>query len=188
VGSGTRRVLAITGLTALKGYQAAEELLKKLLGILGSDEKSALAKAEGMMSEVKTLQKKIEAASRQILLNDAEIMFDKKKIGELTFQSGKFADQPDDLLRVIGDKAKAEHSPTVILMASVTGDKCKLTVMADDQAVSMGANAGKLVQAACLLIGGKGGGRPNMASGGGSSENVDGAIAEVEKILTSQLK
>ena len=187
IGSGTRRIFAITGLTALAGYQTATDLLKKLLGILGSDEKSALAKAEGMMAEVKTLQKKVEAVNRQILLNNSEIVLDKKKIGELVFQYGKFVNQPDDLLRDIGDKAKTEHSATVIAMASITDDKCKLTVMADDKAVSMGVHAGKLVQAGCILLEGKGGGRPSMASGGGASENVDGAIAEIEKTLTSQV-
>ena len=187
IGSGIRRIFAITGFTALKGYQAAGDLLKKLLGILGSDEKSALTKTEGMMTEVKTLQKKIEAFNRQTLLNNAEIVLDKKIIGELTFQYGKFINQPDDLLRDIGDKAKTEHSATVIAMASITDEICKLTVMADDKAVSLGANAGKLVQAACVLLGGKGGGRPAMASGGGASGNVDGAIAEIEKVLASQL-
>ena len=59
--------------------------------------------------------------------------------------------------------------------------------MADDKAVSMGVNAGKLVQAACVLLGGKGGGRPNMASGGGNSGNIDDAIAEIEKALMSKL-
>ncbi|MCL1875529.1 MAG: alanine--tRNA ligase [Synergistaceae bacterium] len=187
IGSGTRRIFAITGATALRGYQAATDLLRKLFGIIGSDEKSALAKIEGMMNEVKTLQKKIEAITRQDLLNNAEIVLNKKEIGELTFQYGKFVNQPDELLRDIGDKAKDEYSKTVIVMASISGDKCKLTVMADDKAVSLGANAGALVQAACALLGGKGGGRGAMASGGGNSKNIDAAFVEVEKLLNSQL-
>ena len=187
IGSGTRRIFAATGMNALRGYQASVDLLRKLFAIIGSDERSALTKVEGMTNEIKTLQKKIETMIRQELFNNAEIVLNKKRIGELTFQCGKFANQPDELLRDIGDKAKGEHSPTVIVMASVTGDKCKLTVMADDKAVSLGANAGALVQAACVLLVGKGGGRPTMASGGGNSENVDVAIAEIEKNLTSQL-
>jgi len=187
IGSGTRRIFAVTGLTALRAFQMAGNLLKKLIGILGSDEKSALEKAEVMMAEVKSLHKEVETIKRQVLLNNAGKVLDKKKIGEVTLQYGKFVNQSDELLRDMGDKAKSEHSATVIVMASIADDKCKLTVMADDKAVSMGANAGKLVQAACVLLGGKGGGRPAMASGGGDSENVDNAIAEVEKVLISQL-
>ena len=186
IGSGTRRIFAVTGTTALRGYQAALDLLKKLFGIIGGDEKSALVKAEGMMNEVKALQKKIEAIARQDLLNDAEVILNKKMIGELTFQYGRFVNQPDELLRDIGDKAKTEYSATVIVMASVTGDKCKLTVMADEKAVSMGVNSGALVNAACVLLGGKGGGRVAMAFGGGNSANIDAAFVEIENKLVSQ--
>jgi alanyl-tRNA synthetase len=139
------------------------------------------------MNEIRKRQKKIEALTRQTLLNNAEILLNKKRIGELTFQYGKFFDQQDELLRDIGDKAKAENQETVIVMASITGDKCKLTVMADEKAVSRGANAGALVQAACVILGGKGGGRVAMASGGGNSQNIDVAIVEIEKTLASQI-
>lgn len=183
IGSGTRRIFAVSGKTAVKSCQVMEDLLYKLLSILGSDEKSALSKAEGMMSEVKTLQKKIEVINRELILKNSELVLDKEDIGGLIFQFGKFVDQPDELLRDIGDKAKAEHSPTVIAMASVSGESCKFTVMADDRAAAMGVHSGKIVQAACALLGGKGGGRPNMASGGGKAENVDAAFEEIRKLL-----
>ena len=187
IGSGTRRIFAVTGLMALRGYQATASMLKKLFGILGSDEKSALTKAEGFVSEVKMLQKKIEALNSQLMFSNSEIVLNKKNIGELSFQYGKFDNLSDDALRNIGDKAKADYSATVVVMASITGDKCKLTVMADDKAVSMGANAGELVRVACNLLGGKGGGRPTMASGGGDCALIDNAVAEIERILASQL-
>ena len=91
------------------------------------------------------------------------------------------------MLRDIGDKARARPEPNVVILASVnTEDKaCQLVVMADDQAVNKGVNAGLLVKEACTILGGKGGGRKNLAQGGGrDGSKLEEALTKIRELIT----
>ncbi|MBQ7194000.1 MAG: alanine--tRNA ligase, partial [Synergistaceae bacterium] len=105
-------------------------------------------------------------------------------------QTGRFPDIQANMLRDIGDKARARQEPNVVILASVsTEDKaCQLVVMADDKAVKMGADAGVLVKEACVILGGKGGGRKNLAQGGGrEGSKLEEALTRIREILKSQV-
>jgi alanyl-tRNA synthetase len=189
VGSGTRRIFAVTGMNALTVSQRASRAIARLGGILSADEADLPDKAEALMEEVRQWRRQVEEARLKELANNAERAFEQKEIRGVLLQTGQFPQAAPDMLRDVGDKAKSRHSPTVVVMASTTSDDCRLVVMADDAAVKKGANAGALVKEAAALLGGRGGGRPNMAQGGGKDiGSLDRALAKIAALLEDQLR
>jgi alanyl-tRNA synthetase len=194
IGSGTRRVTALTGMNALAMLQRTFLLVNRLTGILSADEPSLPGKAEELLNETRRLQRQVQEMKLKELGRDSENAFEQKEIGGVVLQTGKFSQVSPDALRDIGDKAKGRRSPTVVVMSSAADGECKngecrLTIMADDAAVKKGADAGALLKEAAALLGGRGGGRPNMAQGGGKDTGrLDEAIAKIESLLKAQIK
>ena len=186
VGSGTRRIFALTGMNTLELLQHTSLLMARLMGALSADEGNLLAKAEALLDENRQLQRHVQAIRVKELNSDT--VFQEKEIHGVVLQTGMFSQVAPETLREIGDKAKARRTPTVVVMASLVGKDCHLTVMADDDAVKKGANAGTLVKEATALLGGRGGGRPNMAQGGGKPERRDEALSKIESLLMEQLR
>ncbi len=191
IGSGTRRISAITGMNSLNLLQKTSGVLEHLQGMLATDENNLLTKAEGLMSELRLLHRKGQEMQLKELMRNVESVFETKVVKGVALQSGKFsALATPEMLRDIGDRARSKQSPTVVVMASMNEDAtCQLTVMADDAAVKMGAHAGNLVKEATILLDGRGGGRPNMAQGGGKDvDRLDEALKKIEEMLEKQIK
>ena len=92
-------------------------------------------------------------------------------------------------LRELGDSLKEQLGEGVVLLASAVGGKVSLVAMATDGAVKAGAHAGNLIKAVAGMVGGGGGGRPNMAQAGGKNPaGIPEAVAAAEEILANQLK
>ena len=122
-------------------------------------------------------------------MENAERFFEREEIGGILVQTGRFPNVPANMLRDIGDKAKAKQDGSVVVLASLGDDEaCQLVVMADDSAVNSGVNAGALVKEACGILGGKGGGRKNLAQGGGKDgAKLDEALGKIREVLTQQV-
>ena len=87
-------------------------------------------------------------------------------------------------LRTLGDGFKAKLGKSVIILASDAGEKVNLIVMATDDAVASGVHAGNIVKKIAPMVGGGGGGRPNMAQAGGKNAAgiADCLAAGVEEV------
>jgi len=169
--------------------QRTSHMLSQLMGLLSADESSLHAKTEELMNEVKRLQREVQAIKLKEMTQNADNVLTQKDIAGITLQVGRFSQVSPEMLRDVGDQAKNRHSPTVVVMASVSDDDCRLTVMADDAAVKMGADSGALVKESTILLEGRGGGRPNMAQGGGKNvARLDDALAKIEELLARQIK
>ena len=91
-------------------------------------------------------------------------------------------------LRNLGDKLKNETNGGVVVLASVVDNKVNLLVMAGDEAVKKGVHAGNIIKNIAKLVGGGGGGRPNMAQAGGTNPNgIDDAFELAKKVLEEQI-
>jgi alanyl-tRNA synthetase len=91
-------------------------------------------------------------------------------------------------LRDLGDQLKEKLGEGVVVLISDTDGKVSLVAMATDGAMAKGAHAGNLIKGIAALVGGGGGGRPNMAQAGGKNPaGIDAAIAETAKVLEGQL-
>ncbi len=100
----------------------------------------------------------------------------------------KVADVDMNGLRNLGDQLKDKMGGGVVVLVSTTGDKANVIVMADDDAISKGAHAGNMIKEIAKLVGGGGGGRPNMAQAGGKNPaGVDEAVAKAKEILEAQI-
>lgn len=190
IGSGTRRILAATGMNVLAILQKLFAMRKSLTALLATDEEGLSDKAKALVDDLKTARSEIQASKLRELTENAERFFEREEINGLLVQTGRFPNIPANMLRDIGDKAKAKQAGSVVILASLGDDaSCQLVVMADDPAVSAGVNAGALVKEACALLGGKGGGRKNLAQGGGKDgEKLDEALEKVRELLTQQVK
>ena len=187
VGSGTRRVTAVTGMNALTAFRRVSHLTARTMELLSADESNLAAKLEELLEETRRLQRQLQEARLKELTQDAERIFERKDVGGVILQTGKFDSAQPEMLRGVGDRAKGRCSPTVVVMVSLERGECRLTVMADDAAVAKGVNAGTLVKEAAALLGGRGGGRPSMAQGGGKdAARLDEALAKIEVLLKSQ--
>ena len=88
----------------------------------------------------------------------------------------------------LGDQFKAKIGEGVVVLASDNGGKVSLLAMATDGAVKKGAHAGNIIKAIAKLVGGGGGGRPNMAQAGGkNAAGIDDALKAAAQTLAEQL-
>ena len=100
----------------------------------------------------------------------------------------KVADVDMNGLRNLGDQLKDKMGGGVVVLVSTTGDKANVIVMADDDAISKGAHAGNMIKEIAKLVGGGGGGRPNMAQAGGKNPaGADEVLAKAKEILEAQI-
>lgn len=190
IGSGTRRILAVTGLNVLELLQRSFGMLENVARMLSTDEDNLASKAQSIVEELNHLKRKAQEMQFKELTKNLESFFERKDVNGVTLQVGKFSRANAEILREIGDKAKTKASPTVVVMTTIDEDEtCQIIVMADDEAVKRGAKAGNLVKDVSAILGGRGGGRPNMAQGGGKDiSKLDTALAKLETLLAEQIK
>ena len=191
IGSGTRRIFAATGMSVLTLMQKLFALRTSMTALLMTDEDGLKEKASALVEELKVLKNQIQAVKLKELLENSERFLEREELDGIMLQTGRFPDIQANMLRDIGDKARARPEPNVVILASLsTEDKsCQLVVMADDNAVNMGINAGILVKEACAIIGGKGGGRKNLAQGGGKDgTKLEEALKKIRELVKEQIQ
>ena len=188
IGSGTRRILATTGMNTLTVLQKLFALRTSMTALLATDEDGLKQKAQALVDELKTMRSEIQAVKLRELVRNSEGFFEREDINGVMLQVGRFPQVPANMLREIGDKVKARPEANIVVLASMGDDgACQLVVMADDKAVAMGVNAGALVKEACGILGGKGGGRKNLAQGGGrEGSRLDEALGKIRELVREQ--
>jgi len=179
IGSGTRRITAVTGLVAVRLFQKLWRHVNDLGAMLAVDENAVLEKVEQLQAEVKALRRKRDEEKMNALsagLQDSLSWFALPEGVQGVY--GSFESVAADALREIGDRLKngRREDGLVILLASVEGENVQIVSMADEIAVEKGVSAGKIVKEASKMLGGGGGGRPNVAQGGGKDP---GALKDV---------
>ena len=141
-----------------------------------------MAEMKALQSENETLKSK---AAKEAL---GDVMDKTVEIKGVKLLAAKVDGVDMNALRDLGDQLKAKLGEGVVVLASVADGKVNLIAMATDEAMAKGAHAGNLIKGIAALVGGGGGGRPNMAQAGGKNPaGVDQAIAEVAKVLENQL-
>ena len=141
------------------------------------------------MAEMKALQSENESLKSKAAKEALGDVMDKTvEIKGVKLLAAKVDGVDMNALRDLGDQLKAKLGEGVVVLASVADGKVNLIAMATDEAMARGAHAGNLIKGIAALVGGGGGGRPNMAQAGGKNPaGVDQAIAEVAKVLENQL-
>ena len=102
--------------------------------------------------------------------------------------AGRVRDVDMNGLRELGDQMKETLGEGVVVLISETGGKVNIVAMATEGAQKQGAHAGNLIRGIAPIVGGGGGGRPNMAQAGGKNPaGIDKALSEAARVLEDQI-
>ena len=190
VAAGIRRIEALTGTGVSKYFEGLEETLAEAAKTVKTTPAGLIERLEHLMAEVKALQSENESFKSKAA-KDAlgDVMIQVQDIKGVKFLAVKVSGVDMNGLRDLGDQLKAKIGEGVIVLFSDVEGKVNLVAFAAEDAMSKGAHAGNLIKGIASLVGGGGGGRPNMAQAGGKNPaGIEQAIAEAAKVLEGQLK
>jgi alanyl-tRNA synthetase len=190
VAAGVRRIEALTGDNVFAYYRNVEKELEAAATAAKTTPASLIDKIEHMMAEIKALQSENESLKSKAA-KDAlgDVMNQVTEVKGVKLLATKVDGVDMNGLRDLGDQLKAKLGEGVVVLASNQDGKVNLVAMATDGAMASGAHAGNLIKGIAALVGGGGGGRPNMAQAGGKNPaGIDNAIAEVKNVLEGQIK
>ncbi|MCT4612323.1 MAG: alanine--tRNA ligase [Clostridia bacterium] len=187
VAAGVRRIEAVTGMEAVNYFKKQDEKVKELEDTLKT--KEVISKVDSLMKELRITNKEVEILKSKLASSGIDEVVNSSEnvegINLIVFRS----DEMDmNGLRDFGDKLKNKVENSFIVLASGINGKVSLVAMASDEAMSKGANAGGIIKEISAIVGGGGGGRPNMAQAGGSDiTKIDEALNTVKSKLLLQL-
>lgn len=189
VAAGVRRIEALTGDGVLAYYKDLENLLNEAAKLLKSNPSEIVSKIEHLQKDLKTANSEIESlksqAAKDALGDSLEKTEDVKGVKLL---AAKVENVEMGSLRDLGDSLKDKIGDGVVALLSSCDGKANIVIMASDSAVKAGAHAGNLIKAIAPIVGGGGGGRPNMAQAGGKNPaGIDEALAAVKTELEKML-
>lgn len=190
VAAGVRRIEAVTGNNVTSYYQKLEEQLNMAAKALKTSPSNLLERCEHLMVEMKALQSENESlkskAAKEAL---GDVMDQVQEIKGVKLLASKVTGVDMNGLRELGDQLKEKLGEGVVVLISENDGKVNMIAMATDGAMEKGAHAGNLIKGIAGLVGGGGGGRPNMAQAGGKNPSgIDAATAEAAKVLEGQLQ
>jgi len=190
IAAGTRRIEAVIGKEAYKLVNEKKELLKELSGKLKCSEKDLLNKLEQQIKELKEKDKEIVALkSKFASIGIDDIVACAKNIKGINLIAYELKDVDSDALRDVCEKVRDKVEDSIVLLMSGNAGKVIICAMATKDAVAKGAHCGKLIKEVSAILGGGGGGRPDMAQAGGKlPEKIQEAIEESYKIVETLAK
>jgi len=184
VAAGVRRIEAVTGGEAVKYAEAVEKELKTSARLVKAVPLELNQRVEKLLKSQKELEREIETLKGKLAAKDSSDLLDKAREVKGVKVLATLVDAPDvKTLRDFGDKVRDKLSSGIVLLGSRVGDKAMLLCMVTKDLTDR-YNAGKIVGEIAPVVGGKGGGRPDMAQAGGSiPEKLGEALGKMEEIL-----
>ena len=190
VAAGVRRIEALTGEGVFAYYKEVERTLADAAKVAKTTPANLVEKIEHMLSDMKALQSELESLKSKAA-KDAlgDVMNQVTEVNGVQLLATSVDGVDMNGLRELGDQLKEKLGEGVVVIASSASDKVSLIAMATDGAMAKGAHAGNLIKGIAALVGGGGGGRPNMAQAGGKNPaGIPDAIAKVSEVLAEQVK
>ncbi len=191
IAAGVRRIEALTGQAVFDYYRNIEKKYDEVCRVLKASSGSVIDRIEHMQAEIRNLTGEIESLKSKAANEALGNITDKtENIQGISFLPVVLQDVDMNALRNLSDDLKAKIGSGVILLVSSQGeDKVSLIVTVTDDLVKSGIHAGNIIKAAAPMIGGGGGGRPNMAQAGGKdSSGISKAIETARTVLAAQIK
>ncbi len=190
VASGVRRIEAITGQETLRFIENNTRMLMALAERLKAKPEELLARAEARTGEIRELRQELEKfRGREMLSNAESFLASSKKVGSLHVFTGVVPTDSPDNLRKIGDFLRDKDESIVAVLAAVRDGKITFHSVCGKAAVAAGVRAGDIIRSVTAICGGKGGGKPDSAMGGGTDTlKLDDALATVDDFVAGKLK
>lgn len=190
IAAGVRRIEALTGNGVLEYYKKQETVLLEAAKALKTQPLDIVEKITHLQAELKAVSSEKEALKSKMAQNAlGDVMNQVTEVKGVKLLSAKVEGVDMNGLRDLGDKLKTQLGEGVVVLAAVNGGKVNLLAMATNGAMKKGAHAGNLIKAIAAIVGGGGGGRPNMAQAGGKyPEKAGEAVQAAAGILEAQMK
>lgn len=189
VAAGVRRIEALTSKGLIRYYDNLEKKLNEAAKVLKATPDNLAEKIAHLTAENKALHSEVESLKSK-LAQDAmgDVMNQVQEIKGVKLLAAAVDGVDMNGLRDLGDQLKEKLGDGVVVLASGNDGKVSLMVTATDAAMKQGAHAGNLIKAIAGLVGGGGGGRPNMAQAGGkNSAGIQEALKKAAEVLEGQL-
>ena len=189
VASGVRRIEATTGKVSLEETRHGRTTLLKAAQFFKTAPGSILERMEQQANEMKELRQAVEKFKAEASLGEAkQVMASAKAVGGLHIITSTRQGLDANALRTMGDFLRDKDPAVVAVLASITGEKVSFLAVCGKEAVAKGIKAGELVKSVSAVCGGKGGGKPDSAMGGGTDLlKVDDALATVDDFVSAKL-
>ena len=189
VAAGVRRIEALTSKGLIRYYDNLEKKLNEAAKVLKATPDNLAEKIAHLTAENKALHSEVESLKSK-LAQDAmgDVMDQVQEIKGVKLLAAEVDGVDMNGLRNLGDQLKEKLGEGVVVLASGNDGKVSLMVTATDAAMKQGAHAGNLIKAIAGLVGGGGGGRPNMAQAGGKNPaGIQEALKKAAEVLEGQL-
>lgn len=190
IAAGVRRIEALTSLGLMDYYKEAEKELHEAAALVKSTPSALAGKLEAMLEEIKSLHSENEKLKSRLAKDSlGDVMDQVEVIKGVKLLAVSVSDVDMNGLRNLGDQLKDKLGEGVVIIASVQDGKVNLMASVTDGAQKQGAHAGNLIKGIAGLVGGGGGGRPNMAQAGGKNpEGIPMALKKAAEVLSEQIK
>jgi alanyl-tRNA synthetase len=178
VAAGTRRIEAVAGQAAIDFIATREAALAAVNAHLGAGTADVTKKLEALLAHQKEIEKQLKAFQQKALAGLADELAAKATTRDgLKFVSAVVPVEDQESLRSLGSQVLAKLGEGVVQLGAAMGDKASLVAFCSPAAIKAGHAAGKIVQTLTTQLGGKGGGKPDFAMGGGKD------VAKLAEIL-----
>lgn len=190
IGSGLRRITAVTGLESLHLLQRTTGMLQELSRSLAAEPSMIMNKVIKLQKDLRDIKKELDQSRKESLASTMEDL-----VNEISLENGMYLftavlkNVSQDMMREMGDRVKARRKGSIVVLASA-GEKgqVSLVAMADKAAVEAGAHAGDLIREISREVGGGGGGRPGIAQAGGKdASGIPKALERAVDVIRVQL-
>ena len=185
VASGVRRIEAITGKQTLAEIRRNQERIVRVAQMLKTTQAELESKLEAQIGELKDIKAKLEKFKEEASLGEARsFLTAAKTVGSLKVITAQRDGMDPNAMRKLGDFLRDKEPGVVGVLASVHDGKVTLLAVCGKDAVAKGVKAGDIIKAIAPICGGKGGGKPDSAMGGGTEvSKVDDALAAVDDLV-----
>ncbi len=185
IASGVRRIEAVTAQTALDCIHTDQQLLNSCASLLKGAKEDIALKIETLLKEKKNLEKQLESIKTKIASKSIENIDDEiKTINGVKVIAKKVEIENPSQLRDLADKFKTKIGSGIVLLGAKSGEKALLISVVTKDLIKE-YKAGDIVKQAAKIVGGGGGGRPDMAQAGGTKpEHLDKALESIFKTLS----
>ena len=189
IAAGVRRIEALTGSNVIRHLEEEELLLHNAAAAAKIAPAELADHLQKQAAEIKRLQHENEALKSKLAAGKVGNIEDSvQEIGGVKLLAASVPDVDGGGLRDLGDQLRDKIGEGVIVLVSEKEGKVGLVVMATDAAQKAGAHAGNLIKEAASYIGGRGGGRPNMAQAGGKDPSgIETLLKAVPDLLRAQI-
>lgn len=189
VSAGVRRIEAITGDNVRKYYADLEAKAEEAAALLKTTPAELAEHIKKLQEELREVKRENESLKSKAASGQMGNIMDKvTEVKGVKLLASSVDNVDMNGLRDLGDQLKEKLGSGILLIASAKDGKVNLVSMATDDVIAKGAHAGNLIKGVAALVGGGGGGRPNMAQAGGKNpDGIPAAVAEAAKVLEGQL-